>query len=141
MKLAALMLLAVLAPRPGVYVKGHSHAADKVRENLGNYTCYSSAEPKDSGAMLLVDHILGRSGRSWIVMILTDGRKNALWEGKAEEYPWPIPSPLGRLLRSMAKSTCQDAQAPEVGKAPAQAGRALLAPSQIPKDALAQHSN
>ena len=91
--------------------------------------------------MLLVNHILGRSGRSWIVMVLTDGRKNALWEGKAREYPWPIPSPLGRLLRSMAKSTCQDTHALEAGKAPTQAGRDALAPSQIPKDALAQHNN
>jgi hypothetical protein len=141
MKLAlALLLLAMPVPRAGVYVRGHSHAADKVRENLTNFTCYSPAGPKNSANVLQVDHILAKSGRSWLVMILTDARQKLLWEGKAEEYPWPIPSPLGRLLRSMAKSTCQDSQDPTVGRAPTQPSQAPLSPSRIPNDALVHHS-
>ena len=106
----ALMLLAVLVPRPGVYVKGHSRAADKVRASLENFTCYAPGELENSSATLQVDHILARSGRSWIVLVLMDAKQKTLWAGKGEEYPWPIRSPLGKLLRNMAKSTCRDNQ-------------------------------
>src|SRR5579864_636413 len=65
------ILLSVLSPRPAVYIKGHSHAANQVRRNIATYTCFSSgAEPKSSAGILHVDHILGMSGRSWVVMVL-----------------------------------------------------------------------
>lgn len=108
MKMAqVLMLLAVLAPSLPVYVKGHSRAANKVRENLELMTCYSGGGPESSAAILHVDHIVALSRRrSWVVIFLTDTLNHVLWQGKAEEYPWPIPSPLNKLLRSLAKSTC-----------------------------------
>jgi hypothetical protein len=118
MKLAILMLLAVLAPRPPVYVKGHSRAAMKVRESLEAFTCYSAGDLDKSAAILHVDHLVASSGRrSWVVIFLTNHQNNVLWQGKAEEYPWPIPSPLNRLLRSMAKSTCPGYQDPKASAA------------------------
>jgi hypothetical protein len=135
-----LMFLWVLAPRTAVYVKGHSHAADKVRENIETFTCYSSrSEPENSDAILQVDHILATSGRSWVVMVLTDSQHNVLYKRKAEEYPWPIPSSLDRLLRSMAKSTCPGFQTSRIGESPAHQGRGAPSRSQIPKDALILH--
>lgn len=108
------ILLSVLVPRPAVYVRGHSEAADKVRASLGTLTCYTSGtEPESSTAILQVDHIrkpLG--GRSWVVIVLTDDKHHVLYERKAEEYPWPLPSSTDRLLRSMAKSTCPAYQRP-----------------------------
>jgi hypothetical protein len=102
------ILLAVLAPHSTVYVKGHSRAADRVRDKLEVVTCYrSGGAPESSAATLQVDHIVSQSGRrSWLVLYLLDTQNHVLWEGKAEELPWPLPSSLTRLLRSLAKSTC-----------------------------------
>ena len=85
MKLALILLVvAMLGPRSGVYVKGHSQAAEKIRATLENSTCYSPREAKSSAATLEVDHIL-KDRRSWIVLVLTDTKKNILWKGKGEE--------------------------------------------------------
>ena len=131
MTLAHLLLaLWVLAPGSAVYVKGHSQAAERARENIGNLTCYSSgAAPETSAGILQVDHILANSGgRSWVVMVLMDGQHHVLFERKAEEYPWPIPSSLDRLLKGMAKATCPGYQDSESRKSPAQPGRNAYAP-------------
>jgi hypothetical protein len=115
----ALVLSAVLAPHSALYVKGHSRAAGEVREKLADVTCFQVApDPASSAGLLQVDHVF-RSGRSWLVMYLTDGQRKVLWERKAEEYPWPIPSPLDRLLRNLAKSTCSDRQTWHLQKTPA----------------------
>lgn len=132
MKLAQiLMLVTVLAPRLPVYVKGHSQAAKKVRENLEAITCYSGGEPEKSTAILHVDHLMAQSRRSWVVIFLTDLQDHVLWQGKAEEYPWPIPSPLNRLLRNMAKSTCRQVPA-------AQSSSETLSHPQLSKDSSVQ---
>ena len=110
MKLALVMLAVVLAPPSSIYVKGHSRAADKVRQNLASFTCFSAGEASVSTATLEVDHLLGRTDRSWIVLVLTDSQHHKLWAGKAEEYPWPFPSPVSRLLRNMGRSTCRGYQ-------------------------------
>jgi len=104
-----LLLVGLLIPHSAVFVKGHGKAAQRARENLQVYTCYcSSEEPENSVATLQVGHITDRKkqGRSWLVMFLTDEEHQVLWQGKAEEYPWPFPSALGRLLRNLAKCTC-----------------------------------
>jgi len=102
------MILALLAPHSTVYVKGHSQEADKVRVSLEMLTCYrTGVNPESSDATLEVDHILAKSGRrSWVVMSLVDTRNRVLWQEKAEELPWPLPSSLRRLLRHLAESSC-----------------------------------
>jgi len=131
------MVLWVLAPRPGVYVKGHSHAAEKVRETLENLTCFSSrTEPEKSDAILQVDHILAKSGRSWVVMVLTDTQHKVLYQNKAEEYPWPIPSSLERLLKNLGKLTCPGYKSLPITNSSAQSRRDAPSRSEIPKDAL-----
>jgi len=141
----ALVFLAILAPypaeeaRPAVYVKGHSHAAEKVRANLQALTCYrSGTELEKSAAILEVDHILERSGRSWIVTVLTDSQHKVLWKRKVEEYPWPLPSSWQRLLKNMAKSTCPDYQGLHLEKSSAQPSSGSPSPSPNPTEALAQ---
>ena len=118
MKLVLLAVLTALAPRAEVYVKGHSRAADKIRANLANLTCYKSGQAEESAATLNVDHVLNSSGRSWIVLVLTDVRQKVVWRAKAEEYPWPIPSPLDRLLKNLARSTCPAFQTNASGRSP-----------------------
>lgn len=136
----SLILLAALVPGlsadpifSAVYVKGHSRAAVWVRKSLDRLTCYSEvAQPTVRTGTLLVDHILETSGRSWIVMVLTDELGSVRWEAKAEEYPWPIRSPLERLLKQMAKSTCEQIAPLETKTAsPPQAAASSLA-SQTP---------
>jgi hypothetical protein len=106
----ALVLLAVFAQHSAVYVKGHSDAALKARERLQNCTCYNLAErPDASDAVLEVDHILGRSGNRRVVMVLLGRGGHVLWEGKTAEDPWPLPSPVNRLLKRLARSTCSAA--------------------------------
>ena len=51
-----------------------------------------------------------------------------LYEGKAEEYPWPIPSGLNRLLKGMAKETCPGTQDSQSRKSSAQSARNAYAP-------------
>ena len=102
-----LMVLGALPPHSAVFIKGHSEAAQRTRQSIASLTCYSSgADLESSAAILEVDHLVGRSGRSWIVMVLTDRRNRVLYRGKVEESPWPLPSSSARLLRDMAKSTC-----------------------------------
>ena len=135
------ILLAVLAPHSMVYVKGHSRAADRVRDKLAVFTCYrSGADRRSSAAILQVDHILSRSGhRSWLVMYLLDNQNRVLWEGKAEELPWPLPSSLSRLLRHLAKSTCSGGCSDAGMRAPSPNRRAAAASacSQNPPSAAA----
>jgi len=107
--LHVLLLVGVLGPHSAVYVKGHSKAAQKARENLQAYTCYCSSEsPDDAVATLEVGHIANRKkeGRSWLVMFLANEKHQIVWEAKAEEYPWPFPTAMDRLLRNLTKSTC-----------------------------------
>jgi hypothetical protein len=144
MRLAkVLMLLAALAPRSMVYVKGHSSAAKRVRESLELFTCYrSGADPKGAVAILQVDHILAKyGGRSWIVMLLMDDRNNVLWKEKAEEYPWPLPSPLPRLLKHMARSTstCAECRASKIAKGARQPSTGSSPCSQLPHNASLAH--
>jgi hypothetical protein len=89
-------------------VKGHSDAADKARVNIENLTCYrSAAKPEASAATLEVDHIFNpRKRRSWVVLVMTDSQRHVIYEKKAEETPWPLPSAMDRLLKNLAKSTC-----------------------------------
>jgi hypothetical protein len=141
MKLAPILLLvAMMAPRSGVYVKGHSQAAEKIRATIENSTCYSPREAKSSAATLEVDHIL-KDRRSWIVLVLMDTKKNILWEGKGEEFPWPLPSPVGRMLRNMAKSTCQGSQGLTIQSVAAQQNQHSLPPPPIPHGAALQHTS
>jgi hypothetical protein len=131
MTLAHIFLaLWVLAPGSAIYVKGHSQAAERARENIENLTCYTSgAAPETSAGILEIDHILANSGgRSWVVMVLTDGQQHVLYEGKAEEFPWPIPSSLNRLMKGMAKSTCPGNQNLQSRKPSAQPRRNAYAP-------------
>ena len=101
-----LVFLAVLSSN-SVYVKGHSREAAKAREDLAARTCYSLTErPEDSGAVLQVDHLFSRSGDQSVVMVLLDRNGNLLWEGKTAEDPIPLRSPVNRLLKRLAKSTC-----------------------------------
>lgn len=101
------MFLAVLTPHSAVYVKGHSRAALKTRQDLQARTCYSLAgRPEDSDAVLQVDHLFSRSGDQSVVMVLLDPKGKVLWEGKTEEDPIPLRSPVNRLLKRMANSTC-----------------------------------
>jgi len=125
-----LLVLWVLAPGSAVYVKGHSQAAERARENIADFTCYTSgAAPETSAGILQVDHLLANSGRrSWVVMVLMDGQHHVLYEGKAEEYPWPIPSSMDRLLKGMAKSTCPGTQDSQSRKSSAPSGRNTYAP-------------
>lgn len=103
----ALMLLAVLAPHPAVYVKGHSRAAVKTRQDLQARTCYDLApRPEDSDAVLEVDHLFNRAGDQSVVMVLVDAQGKVLWEGKTAVAPIPLRSPVNRLLKRLAKSTC-----------------------------------
>jgi hypothetical protein len=102
-----LVLLALLAPHSAVYVKGHSRAADRTRERLEVSTCYSLAQrPESSDAILEVDHLFNRSGYPRIVMVLLGPGGKVLWEDKTEDDPWPLPSPVNRLLKRMRRSTC-----------------------------------
>jgi len=102
-----LMVLALLAPHSAVYVKGHSRAAAKTREDLQARTCYNlTGRPEDSDAVLQVDHLFSRSGDQSVVMVLLDRKGRVLWEGKTEEDPIPLRSPVNRLLKRLAKSTC-----------------------------------
>jgi|SRR5215471_15732640 len=103
----ALVLLALLAPHSAVYVKGHSRAAAAARERLEASTCYSLAQrPETSDAILQVDHLFNRSGNPRIVMVLLGSGGKVLWEDKTEDDPWPLPSPVNRLLKRMSRSTC-----------------------------------
>ncbi len=121
MRLVQLFLvLGALSPQTAVFIKGHSHAAEIARDNIQTLTCYSSARDLESSiAVLEVDHVVARSGRRWIVMVLTDRRNHVLYSGKLEENPWPFPSPSARLLRNMAKSTCSEFQTSRSVQAPA----------------------
>ena len=103
-----LMFWWVVAPGTPVYVKGHSHAADKTRAKIQSLTCYrSTSDLKGSTATLEVDHLLDASRRrSWVVLVMTDSRQRVIFEKKAEEVPWPLPSATNRLLKNLAKSTC-----------------------------------
>lgn len=104
---SVIVLLAVLAPHPAVYVKGHSRAAVKTREDLQARTCYSlAASPKESDAVLEVDHLFDRSGDQSVVMVLVNSRGKVLWESKTVMDPIPLRSPVNRLLKRLAKSTC-----------------------------------
>ncbi len=103
----AFLIAALVAPHPAVYVKGHSRAATKTREDLQARTCYNLAQsPEDSDAILEVDHLFNRSGDQSVVMVLVDREDKVLWEGKAKEDPIPLRSPVNRLLKRLAKSTC-----------------------------------
>ncbi len=114
-----LLFLALLAPHAAVYVKGRSQAAARARAHLKAFTCYDSAIlPKNSAATLEVSHMLMRSGYRHVVMVLIDAQGKVMWEGKAEEYPWPLGSPVDRLLKKMARSTCQEAVAEAAEKHP-----------------------
>jgi hypothetical protein len=129
----ALMVLSVLAPHPAVYVKGHSHAANIVRERIEAFTCYRSGEaPENSVAVLHVDHVVSKSGRTWLVMVLVDRERNVLYERKAEEYPWPILSSLNGLLKTLARSTCPGYQRSRVRKS---ADHPIIPPPQARTDA------
>jgi hypothetical protein len=121
MRLATvLFFLAVVAPQRSVYVQGHSRAAEKVRENLESSTCYRpESDPNTAAAILQVDHMQTKSGRTWLVFILLNARHRVVWERKAEEYPWPFPSALDRLLKNMARSTCSGHQILSVQKSSA----------------------
>ena len=133
-----LMFLWVLAPGSAVYVKGHSQAADKVRQTIESFTCYTSGTKLEtSAATLQVDHIMAKSsGRSWVGLVLTDVRQRVLYEKKAEEYPWPFPSPSARLLRDLAKSTCPGYQSARLQVSVAHPGQNPLAPPLIHGSAL-----
>jgi hypothetical protein len=114
MRTCALIILTLLGPNSRIYVKGHSRAAAQVRQHLGLFTCYQPAAiPEDSAAILNVDHLRTRSGNRKVVMVLTDTQGKLVWEGKTEEYPWPVPSPLDRLLKRLARSTCLAARVAE----------------------------
>ena len=103
----ALLFLALITPRPAVYVKGHSRAAVKTRLKLEELTCYAPADtPETSDAVLEVDHLLTRSGDGTVVMVLLDSHGRVIWEGKTEEDPLPLRSPVNRLLKRLARSTC-----------------------------------
>jgi len=105
--LRALIFLAVLGPHSSVYVKGHSRAALKAREGLQTCTCYRLADrPDGSDAVLEVDHVYSRSGNPSVVMVLLGHSGSVLWEGKTTDDPWPMPSPVGRLLKRLSRSTC-----------------------------------
>jgi hypothetical protein len=111
------LMLAVLAPHSSVYVKGHSRAALRTRQHLQALTCYTlSAMPEASSAVLRVDHLLNRSGQPDVVMIFENSEGKMLWEGKAEESPWPLPSAVDRLLRRLGRSTCREATVQVVEK-------------------------
>jgi hypothetical protein len=114
--LPVLMFWWVVAPGTLVYVKGHSHAADKTRAEIQNLTCYrSTPDAKSSTATLEVDHLLDASRRrSWVVLVMTDSRQRVIFERKAEEVPWPLPSATNRLLKNLAKSTCPQLSAIEL---------------------------
>jgi len=115
---SAMVLLAVLVPHSAVYVKGHSRAAAKTREDLQARTCYSLAEsPEKSNAVLEVDHLFDRSGDQSVVMVLVDAKGRVLWESKTVIDPVPLRSPVNRLLKRLAKSTCS---APDLPAARAQ---------------------
>jgi hypothetical protein len=121
-----LMFLWILAPGSAVYVKGHSHAADKARANMENLTCYSSgSSPERSAATLQVDHIFNPDNRrSWVVLVMTDSQHHVLYEKKTEENPWPLPSAMDRLLKNLAKSTCPQFASPQRSVAEASRGSA-----------------
>jgi hypothetical protein len=57
---------------------------------------------------LEVDHLLSRPGDRSVVMVLLDPRGKVLWESKAREDPLPFLSPVNRLLKRLAKSTCRE---------------------------------
>lgn len=121
--LPVLMFWWMVAPGTLVYVKGHSHAADKARAEIQNLTCYrSTADLKGSTPTLEVDHLLDFSRRrSWVVLVMTDARHRVIFEKKAEEVPWPLPSATNRLLKNLAKSTCP--QLPAFDPPPSHPGR------------------
>ena len=103
----ALLILAIVASHPAVYVKGHSHAAAKTRRNLEELTCYTPASTLEgSDAVLEVDHLLTPAGDGTVVMVLLDSHGKVLWEGKTEEDPLPLRAPVNRLLKRLARSTC-----------------------------------
>jgi len=101
-----LLFLAVLSSN-SVYVKGNSREAAKARQDLQARTCYAlAARSEDSDAVLQVDHLFSRAGDQSVVMVLLDRKGRVLWEGKTEEDPIPLRSPVNRLLKRLAKSTC-----------------------------------
>ena len=103
----ALILLAFLTPHSMIYVKGHSRAAQRTRELLNDATCFTLGErPENADAVLEVSHIFSKAGNPSVVMILLDPQGNLLWEGKISEDPWPLPSPVNRLLKRMGRTTC-----------------------------------
>lgn len=85
MRLApVIVFFVIVASHAPVYVKGHSEAADKVRAKLAAFTCYrAGAEAQNAAATLQVDHLLSKSGRSWVVIALVDGQQHVLWIKKA----------------------------------------------------------
>jgi hypothetical protein len=133
-----LMFLWVLAPGWAACVKGPSHAADKARANIENLTCYSfGSSPEAAAATLPVDHLLNpNSRRSSVALVMTDSRHHALYEKKAEETTWPLPSVMDRLLKNLAKTTCP--QFPSSQTAAAEASRGSATRSQAPATALIQ---
>jgi hypothetical protein len=105
----ALLFVTALAPHSAVYVKGHSRAAIQTRRRLSALTCYDPVATREaSAAVLEVDHILKEPGNRSVVMILTKPHGELLWEGKAREDPLPFVSPVKRLLKRLAKSTCRE---------------------------------
>ena len=121
--LPVLMFWWVVAPGTLVYVKGHSHAAEKTRADIQSLTCYrSTADPKSSTATLEVDHLLDSTRRrSWVVLVMTDSLHRVVFERKAEEVPWPLPSATNRLLKNLAKLTCPQLSA--INPPPSHPGR------------------
>jgi hypothetical protein len=101
------LIFSFVTSRPAVYVKGHSHAANEVRQKIASSTCYASgARVEDSVATLEVDHLVSATGRHWVVLVLVRRDGKILFEKKAEENPWPLPSTVNSLLRNLASSTC-----------------------------------
>src|ERR1017187_7878912 len=130
-----LMVLWALAPHSLVYIKGHSRAAERARVKIETFTCYSSGkEPESSAAILQVDHLLSDAGRSWIVIVLTDHQNHVLYEKKAEEHPWPMPSTLDGLLKNLARSTCPGYQGTHPTKPPPHKRPETVSQSELPTD-------
>lgn len=108
----ALILLAALAPHPSVYVKGYSRAAVRTRAQLQASTCFRLEDRLETAdAVLEVSHVFDRSGNPSVVMVLLGPEGKVLWEGKTSEDPWPLPSPVNRLLKRMDRSVCPAVQA------------------------------
>ena len=124
----ALILLAVLTPQAAVYVKGHSRAAERTRELLDSATCFRLGErPETAEAVLEVSHTFTKPGNPSVVMVLLDSQRKVLWEGKTSDDPWPLPSPVNRLLKRMGRAAC-----PARDLLAARDSRSLSTPRPIP---------